>query len=349
MRAWRLSAPGGSLTLEGLPLPEARPGSVLVRMEAVPILSYMGDYVAGKLPYRYPEGPFTPGTNGVGTVEAVGAGVYHAAPGQRVAVNPYFVADENVAEPVRVLVGLTGVSADGAPMLADWPDGTLAEHALMPASAVLPLDGLEGFAAERLAGLAKFAVPLGGLLRGRLAAGEVLVVNGASGYFGSAAVLLGLALGAARVVAAAGEGAAAALTGDADADAAALRLAAGGPADAALDMVGKAGDPNGTLAALKALRRGGRLVLMGSMTVPLPLPYGDVLLNDLEIIGNFMYRPAAYRTLVALVRAGRLDLDAVRPRTFALEDLPAAMAAAASMRGLDATIVRPVAGTDKMP
>jgi alcohol dehydrogenase len=45
-------------------------------------------------------------------------------------------------------------------------------------------------------------VPYGGLLRGRLAAGETLLVNGATGAYGTAAVLLGLALGAARVVAA---------------------------------------------------------------------------------------------------------------------------------------------------
>ena len=45
-------------------------------------------------------------------------------------------------------------------------------------------------------------VPFGGLLRGRLGAGETLVVNGATGAYGTAAVLLGIAMGTARVVAA---------------------------------------------------------------------------------------------------------------------------------------------------
>jgi len=44
--------------------------------------------------------------------------------------------------------------------------------------------------------------PYGGFLRGEFQVGETAIVNGASGYFGSAAVLIALAMGAARVVAA---------------------------------------------------------------------------------------------------------------------------------------------------
>ncbi len=64
-----------------------------------------------------------------------------------------------------------------------------------------------------------------------------------------------------------------ALAGDVAADAKAIREASGGGADIAFDMVGNAADPRSTLAALTSLKRGGRLVLMGSMTVDLPLPY----------------------------------------------------------------------------
>ena len=284
--AWRLAAPGGAFSLEQVTVPEPRPGTVRVRMEAVPLLSYLRTYAKGKLPYWYPAGPFTPGTNGIGTVEAVGSDVYHLAPGQRVAVSTHLVANEAADEPAQVLIGLTGVSPDSGPMLAAWGDGTLAERVVMPAAVLAPLDGLDHLPAKRLAAFGKFAVPLGGLLRGRLAPGETLLVNGASGYFGSAAVLLGLAMGAERVVAAARTMRAldelvqaggrrvisVALTGDVEADAKALRAAAGGHgAHFAFDQVGRAGDPNSTLAALRPLRRGGRLVLMGSMTVPLPL------------------------------------------------------------------------------
>jgi len=353
--AWRLSAPGGSLSLEQVSVPEPRPGTALVRMEAAPLLSYLGTYAEGKLPYWYPQGPFTPGTNGVGVVEAVGPDVYHLAPGQRVLLSPHLVANEITDEPAQVLIGLTGISPDSGPMLAAWGNGTLAEKVMMPASALAPLDGLDAMPSERLAALGKFTVPLGGLLRGRLAQGETMVVNGASGYFGSAAVLLGVALGAERVVATArskealddlarvagGRVVPVASTGDVEADAKALKEAAGGRgAHLAFDQVGNAGDPTSTLVALKSLRRGGRMVLMGSMSVPLPLTYGEVMANDWEIIGNFMYhRTDALKKLPALVRSGLLDLGLVRVSSFGLHELPQAIKQAAAMRGLDCTVV----------
>src|SRR5262249_31773578 len=163
--------------------------------------------------------------------------------------------------------------------------------------------------------LSRFAVPYGGLLRGRLAAGETLIVTGATGAYGSAAVLLALALGAGRVVAAgrneqklyriiqaAGSRVVPViLSGDVGTDAAKLRAVSGGGADIAFDMVGGARDPNATLAALRALRREGRLVLMGSMSAPLPISYMDVMMNSLEIIGQFMYPRDAFLKLATLV------------------------------------------------
>ncbi len=106
-------------------------------------------------------------------------------------------------------------------------------------------------------------------------------------------------------------------------------------------MVGAAGDPNATLSGLLSLRRGGRLVLMGSMTVPLPIPYTTVMLNDWEILGQFMYPRSAYRRLVELVRNGLLDPTAVRPHVFPFADLPEAMDAAAAAGSLEYVVVKP--------
>ncbi|RBP17205.1 alcohol dehydrogenase [Roseiarcus fermentans] len=355
MKAWRLDRLGGRLALEDRPPPEPRPGSVLVRVEATSLVSYLGAYVAGRLPfYNPPPGPFTIGTNAVGRIEAVGAGVWRLRPGQRVVISPHVVARENVDDPAQILIGLTA-PPDSSAMLAEWPDGTLADLALVPVEAATPLVGLEAFESTQLAALSRFIVPYGGLLRGRLAAGETLVVNGAAGAFGTAAALLGVAMGAARVVAAGRNPAALAevarvagsrvatvtLTGDVAGDAKAIREAGGGAAHIAFDMVGGATDPRSTLAALTSLRRGGRLVLMGSMTVDLPIPYTAVMLNDWEILGQFMYPARAYGRLLDLVRAGLLDLRAITPRVFPLEALPEAMEAAAAAGSLEIAVVRP--------
>jgi len=353
MRAWRLERPGGRLALEQISKPEIGPGAVLVRMAAVPLLSYTKAYVAGELPYAYPPGPFTIGTNGTGRVEAVGDGVNHVHPGDRVLVNPFLTADEPVAEPARILIGLTGISPDSGRMLSSWRDGTLAEYVAMPGSTVVPALHLDEIADERLAALGKFAVPLGGLMRGRLVAGETLVVHGASGYFGSAAVMLGLALGAARVVAVARNRETldelallsphrifpVALSGDVSRDTKAIRLASDGAADLVFDQVGRASDNNGFMSALRSLRRGGRLVLMGSAMTPLSLDYNEIMINDWEIVGNFMYAKDAYPKLLSLVRAELLDLESVRIRVFAFEQLVVAMEAAGAMSGLDCTVL----------
>lgn len=69
---------------------------------------------------------------------------------------------------------------------------------------------------------------------------------------------------------------------------------------------------------------------MRSMTTPLPLPYGEVIRNNWEIIGQFMYPPQAYRSLLGLLQAGLLNISAIRPRRFSLAALPEAMDAAAT-------------------
>jgi alcohol dehydrogenase len=234
---------------------------------------------------------------------------------------------------------------------ADWPDGVFAEFAHLPAACATPIEA--AVAPARLAAIGKFVVPYGGFLRGGLAVGETIIVNGATGFFGAAAVVLAVAMGAARVIAAGRDEAtlrtlAAAcgdrvgsvrLTGDIDADATALREAAGGGADMALDVVGRATSADSTLATLRGLRRGGRLVLMGSMTVPLPLTVGEMLANNWSVLGQFMYPKEAIARLAAMIAAGTLDLGKVDLETFALADLGAAMDAAAAMRALDCTVI----------
>src|ERR1700684_1576541 len=138
MKAWQLERLGGGLRFNGVRTPGLRPGSVLVMIEVSSLMSYLKAYVEGKLPaYNPPPGPFTIGTNGIGVVEAVGRDVWHLKPGHRVVLSSHFVAPENVENAAQILIGLTS-SPDGAPVLADWPDGTLAEYALMPAAAITP-------------------------------------------------------------------------------------------------------------------------------------------------------------------------------------------------------------------
>jgi alcohol dehydrogenase len=67
----------------------------------------------------------------------------------------------------------------------------------------------------------------------------------------------------------------------------------------------------------------------------------DVMLNNLEIIGQFMYPRDGFRCLGELARSGLLNIDAIRTRSFPLDALPAAMEAAGKAGGLECIVVKP--------
>lgn len=84
-KAWTLDGLAGALRFVDAAVPEPRPGSVRVKLACSALLSYQRDYVTGKLPhYSPPDGAFVMGTNGVGTIDAVGRDVWHLQPGVRV-------------------------------------------------------------------------------------------------------------------------------------------------------------------------------------------------------------------------------------------------------------------------
>jgi alcohol dehydrogenase len=167
--------------------------------------------------------------------------------------------------------------------------------------------------------------------------------------------MLALAMGAARVVAVGRKLAAlealreafgprvipAVVSGDAARDPGIIRHAAGGGADVALDLLGAAKSTSTTLSSLRSLKRGGRLVLMGSAEVPLELSFREMLANDWEVVGQFMYDRTAPGQLAALAAEALLDLRKIIVTTFRLADFKQAVEAAALMQGLDVTAVVP--------
>jgi alcohol dehydrogenase len=355
-KAWRLHAPN-DLRFEEVETPRPAPDGVLVSIEAAMVLSYMGRVLSGALPYSLPPMPFVPGTNAIGRVIATGENVGHVRRGDRVFLSPHLRGDIPEPEPPQILIGLTAtVTTEAALQLQTrWRDGVYAEIAHWPAACVTPLDGLDDRPATELIGLAKLIVPFGGLQRCDLRGGQTIIVNGATGYFGSGAVMLAVALGAGRVVAVGRRQEAlerlrdtfgarvipAVVGGDAAGDAAIIRRAAGGGADVALDLLGSAKSTATTLATLRALKRGGRLVLMGSAEVPLELSFREMLANDWEVVGQFMYARTAPLKLASLAAEGLLDLSQIIVTSFPLADFRRALDAAALMQGLDLTAVLP--------
>jgi NADPH2:quinone reductase len=172
VRAWQLTELGepiDRLQLVDVADPVAGPGQVVVEVEATGVA--YPDVLMCQGRYQAPTPiPFTPGGEVAGTVVEVGEGVDGLAVGARV-----------VAMAGRGLAART-VAAAGT--VFALPDGVAVEQA-----AALPVNyGTTWFALHD---------------RGRLQAGETLLVTGAAGGTGTAAIQLGLAAGA-RVIAVAG-------------------------------------------------------------------------------------------------------------------------------------------------
>ncbi|MFC4638249.1 NADPH:quinone oxidoreductase family protein [Deinococcus hohokamensis] len=156
-----------TLSVQTLPDPQPGPGEVVLAVEAAGVNYPDALMVMGQYQVRPPL-PFTPGAEAAGRVLSVGEGVTHLRPGQAV-------------------VAFTGTGAFASQLKAD-------------ARAVTALP--DGLAPEVAAGLPlAYGTAMHALIqRAQLQHGETLLVLGASGGVGLAAVMIGKALGA-RVIA----------------------------------------------------------------------------------------------------------------------------------------------------
>ena len=270
MRALLSHEPGGpeTLRLSELPEPVAGPGELLVRVRAAAINYPDVLIIEDKYQFRPPR-PFAPGGEIAGEVEAVG--------------------DE--AEGWRV----------GDRVIAVTGHGGLAEKVVIPAAAAVRLPEERSFE-EGAALLLTYATSIHALYdRGRLQAGQTLLVLGAAGGVGLAAIELGKAKGA-RVIAAASTAEKAEAAGEAGADTAFVYPAgpfdSDGRKDLSLrfkDVVGPAGadvifDPVGgdyTEAALRSIAWEGRFLVVGFPAGIARLPLNLTLLKSCDVCGVF--------------------------------------------------------------
>src|SRR5688572_12204725 len=170
MKALLSEQPGGpgTLRIAELPDPVAGPGQLLVRVRACAINYPDVLMIEDKYQFKPPR-PFAPGGEVAGTVEAVGEGVSGCAGGDR-------------------LIAMIG-------------HGGLTERVVISAAQAVPLPPERSFE-DGSALILTYATSIHALLdRGRLKPGETLLVLGAAGGVGLAAVELGKAYGA-RVIAA---------------------------------------------------------------------------------------------------------------------------------------------------
>jgi NADPH:quinone reductase-like Zn-dependent oxidoreductase len=258
MRAVELHTPGEPPAVVDRADPVPGPGQVLVRLTAAPIVPLDLLCASGTSYFGVPRVPYVPGVQGVGTVD-----------GQAV----WFPT-----------------SAGMAP-----GDGSMAEAVAVPSEDLVPLPDAASPTEVAALGLSAIAAYLGLTWRGELAAGETVVVLGAGGVVGQAAIQLAKLYGAARVVGAARspEGQQRALAAGADAvvelyteDVAELASRMGAAVDGPVDLVLDPLYGVPAAAAARCLRPGGRLVnLGGSASEHAPLDSSTIRSRSLRVLG----------------------------------------------------------------
>ncbi len=269
MKALLSIAPGPpeSLVLEEVDDLEAGPGEVVVAVKAAGVNFPDSLIIVDKYQFK-PERPFAPGGEAAGVVAKVGEGVVHVKPGERVLVSATWGA---FAEQIRAKAAMV------TPIPASMPFEEAASFLLTYGTSYYALKD-----------------------RGRLARGETLLVLGAAGGVGVAAIELGKAMGA-RVVAAVSSEEKAAFARACGADASIIyatgaldraqakalaedfKRVCGGGADVIYDAVG--GDY--CEPALRAMNWDGRYLVIGFPAgIPTP-PLNLTLLKSCSIVGVF--------------------------------------------------------------
>jgi NADPH:quinone reductase-like Zn-dependent oxidoreductase len=254
------------------------------------------------------EMPHIPGADAAGVVLEVGEGVENVAPGDRVAINPTISCDRCEF----CLRGQQNLCVHHS-ILGEFQRGTYAEQVVVPALNVLPLPDHVSFAeaaAFSLVGVTAWQMLI---TRGQLVPGEDVVIIGASGGVNTAALQIAKLAGA-RVIVVGSDAAklsqAEALGADVlidrsqeDWSRVIYQLTARRGVDIVVDNVGQAT----WMGSIRALRPGGRLLVVGSTSGPkLELDIRYVFAKQISILGSTMGNREDYDRVMNLLFDGRL-------------------------------------------
>ncbi len=237
--------------------------------------------------------PLIQGADACGRIAAVGSGVPPGRIGQRVLVDPVLRSRPAASGPRTLYLG------------SDC-DGAFAQYLRVPAGNALPIDCALSDA-ELASFPCSYTAAENMLSRANVREGEVVLVTGASGGVGSAAVQLAGRRGA-RVIAIAGEskiaemaalGASQVLPRGSDL----VALLGKESVDAVIDVVGGGQFPS----LLDIVRRRGRYAVAGAIAGPLvTLDLRTLYLKDLQLLGCTVSEPRTFTDLVGYIEAGEI-------------------------------------------
>ncbi|KAL7917434.1 GroES-like protein [Trichoderma austrokoningii] len=327
MKALILKSPGNG-AIENTPVPQALPGSVIVKVLHTLVYPITPDVFHGTvanpnmtLPY-----PLVFGSPAIGRVAAIGPDTTAYKPGQLVLVDTNLRArdDPNVS---TVWGAFDGFDETTKRFVKEtWRDGAWAEYVRAPLESTWALNedkliGKLGLKTEDLLHLGLLPVLYSGLRKIDVKAGETVLIAPATGVFSGGCVAVARAMGANVIAGGRSEESLNALkarfpgiqtvklTGE-PSDIASIQSFSN--IDAFVD-VGPAASTAATYlnTAMLSVRKGGRICLLGARgDGTLPIPYLAMMFNDITIRGSCMFQAEHVRGLIQMVEAGVLRLNA---------------------------------------
>jgi threonine 3-dehydrogenase len=319
-------AHGLGVELKNLPIPEPGPGEVLVKVVKTAICGSDHErfyWEPGKGEASFSDN-LTLGHEAAGIVEAVGAAVNRAEPGQHVAVETHVPCGHCI----QCLTGDQHICSNMGVLGLNY-NGCFAQYVLLPQASVVPVPPDLPF--EKAAILEPTGVAYHALSKTRVAGNTVLISG--CGPIGLMAVQIARVLGAAQIVAIAKHEPQAEMAYDMGADivvppvdaevATAVQKAGGGYGmGVGIEL---AGVPASALMVFKSMRKSGEVVLTGNLP-PFEFDFHSLLCKK-ELKVNGQHGRRMYNTwieVMGLLASGRLNLDA-----FVTADLPLAKIAEA--------------------
>ncbi len=323
MRAVLLREHGPAETLELVtdhPVPDPGPGEVRVRVVAA-ALNYLDIWVRNGWPDIKLDYPHIPGADASGVIDALGDGVSGWRVGDRVALDPTI---EWGGQPVREM---PDKKLPRFQLLGEHTSGTNAEFICVPARNLLHLPDHVSHAEAAAASLVFVTAWHSLITRGRLRAGESVLVVGAGGGVNTASIQIAKLAGCTVYVVGSTDeklekakalGADAGVRRDVEGgwSRAIYQLTAKRGVDVVVDNVGAATFPH----SLRAAARGGRILTVGNTSGPeVTLDNRYMFGKHLSLIGSTMGPHEDYVAVMRLLFKGALR--AVIDRTYPLEQV----------------------------
>lgn len=326
MRAVVYDRVGGPLRLTDVPEPECPADGAVIAVKATGICRSDWHAWRGHDPVPL---PMIPGHEFAGIVQAVGPQVKGFAVGDRVTA-PFVNAcgrcelcasGQGQVCPNQTQPGFTHLGSYAEAVAVRAADFNLVR---LPAEVDMVTAAALG---------CRFATAFHALTaQSRVGDGDWVAVFGCGGV-GQSAIVIAKALGA-RVVGVDPSAAARELAVRLGADAVlpephadTIVQLTGGGAAVSIDALGS---PATAAAGVRALRRRGRHVQVGLMLAEAanaPLPWGDLVAKELEVVGSHGMAAADYPLLLDMIVDGRLDITGLLGRVVGLDDAPAELAA----------------------